>query len=348
MVPQLTCVTRTLRRLHRHGQHNLLHSQPYTGSTDFNAEGLPMTVLLKTDPTRAARWAAYFAEHAPDVDFRIWPNGGKLSDVRYFIGWQADRELIAAMPNLEVFFASGAGVDHLDFSTLPSHVPLVRMVEPGIVDSMAEYACMSILALHRDLLHYARAEPGTWQALLVRPASQRTVGVMGLGVLGLALLERLAPFGFERIGWNRSARELPGVKCYAGAAERDEFLARCDILVCLLPLTSGTRGMLGRDLFAALPRGAAILNVGRGAHLDQDALLDALAEGHLRAAVLDVTDPEPLPANHPLWRDPRVLITPHIAAMTQPETAAPVLLANLRRHMAGQPLHDVVDRQRGY
>lgn len=307
-----------------------------------------MTVLLKTDPGRAARWAAYFAEHAPEVDFRTWPDAGKLSDVRYFIGWQAERELLAAMPNLEVFFASGAGVDHLDFSAVPARVPLVRMVEPGIVESMVEYACLGVLALHRDLLHYVRAEAGRWQPEAVKPASHRTVGVMGLGVLGQAVLERLGHFGFRRLGWNRSPRSLPGVQCYAGTEGRQPFLARCDILVCLLPLTDETRGVLGRDLFAALPRGAALLNAGRGGHLDQEALLAALEDGQLRVAMLDVTDPEPLPASHPLWRHPRVLVTPHIAAMTQPETAAPVLLANLRRHLAGQPLHDVVDRQRGY
>lgn len=307
-----------------------------------------MTVLLKTDPGRAARWAAYFAAHAPDIEFRTWPQTGNLADIRYFIGWQAERELLAAMPKLEVFFASGAGVDHLDLGALPAHVPLVRMVEPGIVESMVEYACMSVLALHRDLLQYARAAAGAWQPLPVMPATLRTVGVMGLGVLGQALLQRLGQFGFQRMGWNRSPRELEGVECFSGEAARAAFLARCDILVCLLPLTDETRGVLNRQLFDALPRGAALLNAGRGGHLDQDALLAALESGQLRAAILDVTDPEPLPASHPLWRDPRVLVTPHIAAMTQPETAAPVLLANLRRHLAGQPLHDVVPRQRGY
>jgi len=306
------------------------------------------TVLLKTDPARAARWAAYFSAHAPDIDFRTWPDAGDLADVRYLVSWDAPAALLARMPRLEVFFASGAGVDHLDLDALPPHVPLVRMVEPGIVETMVEYATMSVLALHREFLHYARAEPGAWQPVPVRPASSRTVGVMGLGVLGQAVLDRLGTYGFRRRAWNRSARTLPGVACFAGQERLAEFAAGTDILVCLLPLTAETAGILGRDLLAALPRGAALLNVGRGGHLDQDALIGALVEGRIRAAILDVTDPEPLPPGHPLWRDPRVLITPHIASMTQPETAAPVLLANLRRHLAGQPLHDVVDRRRGY
>jgi glyoxylate/hydroxypyruvate reductase A len=337
-----------MRRLRASAQHILLLPWPYTVANNFTAGALLMTVLLKTDADRAARWAAYFAEHAPDIDFRAWPAAGDLADVRYFIGWQADHALLSAMPKLEVFFATGAGVDHLDFSAIPIHVPVVRMVEPGIVESMVEYSVMSVLALHRDLLAYARAEPGAWRTLPVRPASTRSVGIMGLGVLGQALLARLGEFGFQRRAWNRSARELAGVACFAGADELAAFAGGCDILVCLLPLTEETRGILGHELFAALPRGAALLNVGRGGHLDQTALLQALESGQLRAAVLDVTDPEPLPPEHPLWRDQRVLITPHIAAMTQPETAAPVLLANLRRHLAGEPLHDVVDRSRGY
>jgi glyoxylate/hydroxypyruvate reductase A len=371
MVPLLGLATLTIRRLRARKQHILLRLRVYTwllkpeaenrwqprcgchqphamGSNDFTAGAHQMTVLLKTDPDRAARWAAYFAAHAPDIEFRTWQDAGDLSTVRYFIGWQADRELLSAMPNLEVFFASGAGVDHLDFSALPAHVPLVRMVEPGIVETMVEYATMSVLTLHRNLIDYARAPQGAWQPIAVRPASTRTVGVMGLGVLGQAVLERLGAFGFRRRAWNRTARELPGVQCFAGAGELARFASGSDILACLLPLTAATQHILGRELFAALPHGAALLNVGRGGHLDQDALLEALAAGQIRNAILDVTDPEPLPPGHALWRDSRVLITPHIASMTQPETAAPVLLANLRRHMAGEALHDVVDRQRGY
>jgi glyoxylate/hydroxypyruvate reductase A len=138
------------------------------------------------------------------------------------------------------------------------------------------------------------------------------------------------------------------VETFAGEESRAAFLGGCDILICLLPLTSQTRNILGRSLFHSLPRGASVINVGRGGHLDQAALIEALDEGQLARAILDVTDPEPLPADSPLWRHPRVLITPHIASMTQPATAAPRLLENLRRHQRGEPLHDVVDRLRGY
>jgi glyoxylate/hydroxypyruvate reductase len=308
-----------------------------------------MSVLYRSDAPRAAAWAQYFAEAAPDLDFRIWPDAGNLDEVEYLIAWQAPGEFLASLPKLKVLFSSGAGIDHIDFSAIPPQVQVVRMVEPGIINGMIEYVTMSVLALHRDLFDYVRMQPsGAWDPIEVLPAAARSVGVMGLGVLGQAVLDRLGTFGFQRHGWNRSVKQIEGVRCYAGEGELTEFLGKCDFLICLVPLTDATRGILGQRLFAALPRGASVINVGRGAHLDQQALIDALDAGHLSRAILDVTDPEPLDPDHPLWRHPRVFITPHVASMTQPETAAPVLLENLRRHQRGGALADVIDRSKGY
>jgi glyoxylate/hydroxypyruvate reductase A len=307
------------------------------------------SVLYKSDVARGAAWARYFAEHAPDIAFHVWPDHGDLAQVEYLVAWQAPSELLAALPNLKVLFSSGAGVDHVDFGSIPAHVPIVRMVERGIIDGMIEYVTMAVLALHRDVFDYMAAQAvGVWKALEVPPASTRRVGVMGLGVLGQAVLARLATFGFTLSGWNRSPREIEGVACYAGADALAPFLAQCDVLVCLLPLTAETRGILGAEVFTALPRGASVINVGRGGHLDAEALLAALDSGQLSRAILDVTEPEPLPPEHAFWRHPRVFLTPHVASMTQPQTAAPVMLANLRRHQRGEPLQDVVDRDRGY
>ena len=308
-----------------------------------------MSVLYRSDAPRAAAWAQYFAEAAPDLDFRVWPDAGDLDEVEYLIAWQAPGDFLASLPNLKVLFSSGAGIDHIDFSAIPPQVQVVRMVEPGIINGMIEYVTMSVLALHRDLFDYVRMQPsGAWDPIEVLPASARSVGVMGLGVLGQAVLDRLGTFGFQRHGWNRSAKQIEGVRCHAGEGELAGFLGQCDFLICLVPLTDATRGILGQRLFAALPRGASVINVGRGAHLDQQALIAALDSGHLSRAILDVTDPEPLDPEHPLWRHPRVFITPHVASMTQPETAAPVLLENLRRHQRGEPLSDLIDRSRGY
>ena len=171
---------------------------------------------------------------------------------------------------------------------------------------------------------------------------------MGMGVLGRAVLERLATYGFRLRGWNRSLRHMESVESFAGAEQLQPFLEGCDVLICLLPLTPATKGILDRELLAVLPSGAALINVGRGPHLVDTDLIEALDSGRLSRAILDVTDPEPLAPEHPFWIHPRVFLTPHVASMTQPDTAAPILLENLRRHQRGEQLLDVVDRSRGY
>lgn len=308
-----------------------------------------MSILYRSDAPRAAAWAQYFAEHAPELQFRVWPDAGDLREVEYLIAWQVPADFVTRMPNLKVLFSSGAGIDHVDLSAVPAHVPLVRMVEPGIINGMVEYVSLAVLALHRDFFDYAAQKAArSWNPLEVPPASARTIGVMGLGSLGCAVLERLASFRFGLRGWNRSPRTLPGVETFAGDEQLRPFLSGCDVLVCLLPLTPATRGILDRQVFAALPQGAALVNVGRGPHLVDADLLAALDSGQLSRAILDVTEPEPLPADHPFWTHPRVFVTPHVASMTQPETAAPILLENIRRHRRGEPLAGVVDRRRGY
>jgi glyoxylate/hydroxypyruvate reductase A len=308
-----------------------------------------MSIVYRSDAPRAAAWARFFAEQAPDLEFRIWPDAGDLREVEYLIAWQVPADFISQMPNLKVLFSSGAGIDHVDLSAVPPHVPLVRMVEPGIINGMVEYVSLAVLALHRDFFEYVERQAArTWSALEVPPASARCVGVMGLGSLGCAVLERLAAYGFRLRGWNRSPRVIENVQTFAGGDQLKPFLAECDVLICLLPLTSATQGILNRELFAALPKGAALINVGRGPHLVDQDLLAALDSGHLSRAILDVTEPEPLPRDHPFWTHPRVFVTPHVASMTQPETAAPILLENVRRHQRGEPLVGVVDRARGY
>lgn len=308
-----------------------------------------MAILYRSDAPRAEAWARYFSVHAPELDFRVWPDAGSLHEIEYLIAWHPPPEFLAALPRLKVLFSSGAGIDHLDFSCVSAHVPIVRMVEPGIINGMVEYVSLFVLALHRDLFDYVAAKASrTWNPLEVPPASARTIGVMGMGVLGRAVLERLAAYGFRLRGWNRSVRSMEGVETFAGDDQLQPFLEGCDVLVCLLPLTPATKGILDRKLFSALPRGAALINVGRGAHVVDADLIEALDSGRLSRAILDVTDPEPLPPDHRFWTHGRVFVTPHVASMTQPGTAAPILLENLRRHQRGEPLRDVIDRSRGY
>lgn len=308
-----------------------------------------MAFLYKGD--NAAAWAQEFAARAPEIPFHLWPAAGEAADfdpaaVRFLAIWQPPADIPARFPKLEILFSVGAGVDQFDLAKLPPTLPLVRMVEPGLIDGMVEYVCFAVLGLHRDMPHYLSARE--WRPLPVKTAAQRRVGVLGLGELGRAVLTRLATFGFDCAGWSRSRHEQPGVRCHAGADELPAFLAGCDILVCLLPLTAATRGMLDAQLFAALPAGAALVNVGRGGHLVEKDLLQALDDGHLSAAILDVCEPEPLPAGHAFWRHPRIWLTPHIASATQPASAVEAVLENLRRHARGEALVGLVDRSKGY
>ncbi|HEX8754895.1 MAG TPA: glyoxylate/hydroxypyruvate reductase A [Steroidobacteraceae bacterium] len=308
-----------------------------------------MSILYRSDAVRGRIWAEIFAAEAPELPFHIWPDSGDTAAVEYLIAWQPPGELLRSLPSLQVLFSIGAGVDQIGLEQVPDKVSIVRMVEPGLVSGMVEFATMAVLALHRNVLDYQRSQrAGIWRQMEVIPAAERRVGVMGLGVLGQAVLRALAPFGFALRGWSRTPRQLPGVTGYSGSGGLNAFLAGCDILVCLLPLTDATRHMLDSRLFSRLPQGASLVNAGRGGHLDQSALLDALDSGRLSAAVLDVCDPEPLPAGHPFWQHPSILLTPHIAGVTQPETAARIVLENIRRHRRGEPLRHVVNRATGY
>ncbi|MFI8615429.1 2-hydroxyacid dehydrogenase [Acidovorax sp. NPDC077693] len=307
------------------------------------------TFVYKADPVRGQQWAEVFREHAPDIEFRIWPDIGAPANVRFLAAWEPPDRIGERFPQLEVLFSSGAGVDQFDLQALPAHLPVVRMVEPGIVQGMVEYVTRAVLDLHRDMPQYRRQQQqGVWRPLPVRPANQRRVGVLGLGSLGQAVLRQLQGLGFACAGWSRSRHTLAGVDCFAGPGGLSQCLAHLDILVCLLPLTDATRGLLNADLFRQMPRGASLVHAGRGPQLATDDLLAALDSGQLAEAVLDVTDPEPLPGAHALWRHPQVQVTPHIASMTQAHSAALATIDNVRRFQAGQPMTGRVDRSRGY
>ena len=287
-----------------------------------------MTFLYKADPQRGAEWARLFAEKAPELAFRVWPDVGAAEDVRYLAAWQPPGELMQTFPNLEIVFSVGAGIDQFDFSAIPEHIPVLRMIEPGIAAGMVEYVTLAVLAIHRDWGSYAQQQrERIWREHPLRPAQARRVGVLGLGVLGQAVLAQLRTLGFPCAGWSRSAHAIEGVACYSGNDGLAAFLAGTDILICLLPLTAATRGILDKTVFDRLPGGAALINVGRGGHLVQDDLLRALDDGRLSSAILDVCEPEPLPPDHPFWHHPRITLTPHIASITQPATAVDVAVS---------------------
>lgn len=309
-----------------------------------------MRLLHYGDEARGRAWADAIGRALPEVDVRCWPDiGDDPHEIRHIVAWTLPDEVLDALPNLQVLFSVGAGIDQLDLDRLPPDLRIVRMIEPGITRTMADYVSMAVLALHRDLPFFlAEQKAGRWTWRDALPASQRGVGVMGLGELGRAALGALAPHGFRLSGWSRSGGAIAGVRCFAGPDELEAFLAECDILVCLLPLTDGTRGILDRSTFARMPRGARLVNVARGGHLVQDDLLAALDSGQLSAAFLDVAEPEPLPPGHPFYSHPAIVLTPHVSGVTRRDTAVEVLIDNLRRALSGEPLIGEVDRGRGY
>ncbi|MFZ3202643.1 MAG: glyoxylate/hydroxypyruvate reductase A [Pseudomonas sp.] len=308
-----------------------------------------MALLYKADPVRGEQWQALFAEQAADIEWRAWPDIGDPRDIRYLAAWQAPDDLDTLLPNLQVLFALSAGVDQLDLGRLPTSLPVVRLLDPGITQGMCEYASFAVLSLHRDMLRYRQQQTEKrWQAHRLVPAAKRRIGVMGLGLQARQILASLQPYGFALSGWARSRHRIPGVDCFAGAEQLPAFLGQCDIVLCVLPLTERTEGILDRQLFQHLPKGAALVNMGRGGHLVEEDLLEALASGQLSAAVLDVLQQEPAAPDHPFWHHPQILLTPHIAAMTQPESAFAVLLENIRRHQRGEPMLGQIDREQGF
>lgn len=308
-----------------------------------------MALYYTAAPERGRIWKSMIADALPELEVRLSPAIGDPADIRFLAAWTLPPGLIEALPNLEVLFSLGAGVDQLDLSQVPKHVTIVRLIEPNLADGMAEYVAMAALALHRDLYAYAdRQRERLWQPLPQVPARNRRVGIAGLGEMGKAALAALKPFGFSLSGWSRSRRDLAGVTCFHGAEGLQAFAAQTDILVNLLPLTPETRGILGAELFAQMPRGAAIVSAGRGGHLDPQALIAALDSGRLSRAILDVTPVEPLPAGDPLWTHPRIVVTPHVAAATDIEGSGKAVIANLRRYLAGEPMIGIVQRDRGY
>jgi len=307
-----------------------------------------MTFLFNSDTARGQVFRDIFARELPDLPFSMDAASVDPDAVRYIITWTVPSDL-ARYRNLEVIFSIGASVDQFQAAKIPDHIRIVRMIEDGIILMMQEYVTLGVLALHRNLpVYIQQKKTELWQSLPPVQASDRRVGILGLGSLAQASFDRLKPFGFPLAGWSRSAREIDGVRCFSGPAGLTAMLAETDILICLLPLTDETRGFLNADLFRQLPKGAGLVQVGRGPQLDDRALLDALDSGHLSGAVIDVTDPQPLPPGHPLWRHEQIIITPYTASVTQPQTAALAVADNIKRLRAGLDPVGLVDRQRGY
>ncbi|HXC26775.1 MAG TPA: glyoxylate/hydroxypyruvate reductase A [Stellaceae bacterium] len=309
-----------------------------------------MAILFQSTPASVARWRPFLTKAWPGRDLRFWPEIGDKSTIDYALVWHPEPGLLASLPNLKLILSLGAGVDHiLRDSELPRGVPIVRLVDPYMTQAMSEYVVLQVLRLHRqDFAYRAQQAAGEWRELAQKNAAERTVGLLGFGQLGQDAAAKLTGLGFDVAGWSRSGRTVPGFRTYGGAAGLNALLRRSEILVSLLPMTPETEGVLDARLFARLPRGAGLVNAGRGRQLVEADLLAALDSGQISAAVLDVFREEPLPAAHPFWRDPRIIVTPHVAAETHPPTAGAIYAQAIEDFEAGRPVANVIDRDKGY
>ncbi|WP_439594672.1 2-hydroxyacid dehydrogenase [Falsiroseomonas sp.] len=311
------------------------------------------TILVKSGGEAAMpEWQRYFAEYAPGLAVRWWDDSSVApEDVDYVLAWDPEPGRLAALPNLRVIFGAGAGVDFITADpTLPKHVPLMRMGPAGATQRMGEFVCWAVLSLLKDArqvaLNQAQAK---WKFLDPDyTAPQAPVGIMGLGNMGSRAAAMLQGLGFPVRGWSRSRKALPGVQCFAGPEEFDAFLSETRLLVCLLPATSETRGILSAPLLAKLPKGAGLVNVGRGSHQNLDDIIAALESGQLSGAVLDVFETEPLPPDSPIWAHPRAIVTPHMASLPSRRERAHYVAQAIADLAAGRPLANLYDHARGY
>jgi glyoxylate/hydroxypyruvate reductase A len=307
-------------------------------------------ILFRSSSSFGQRWKAELERHIPDLDFRVYPEIGDPAEIAMALVWKPPHGVLATLPNLRLIVSLGAGVDHiLEDPTVPRHVPLMRLVDPHMVAAMSEYVLAQVLRLHRqDLTYLDQQRDVVWKELSQPNAHERRIGVLGLGQFGADAAIKLGALGFDVAGWSRSPKAIDGIATFHGDAGFAPFLARSEIVICLLPLTAATESILNAGTFALMPRGGMIINVGRGGHLAEEDLVPALDSGQIGAAVLDVFRTEPLPADHPFWRHPRIVLTPHVAAATNPPTAAVIVADNIKRLRAGQKLQHLVDPELQY
>jgi glyoxylate/hydroxypyruvate reductase len=301
--------------------------------------------------TDGVAWRKQLEAGLGSIDFRTIADGlGNTDEIEVALAWKPKPGLLATFKNMKMIVSLGMGVDHLlADDKLPEGVPITRIMDDGLVGQMSEYAIYWALRHHRDIDKYAASQRSkTWKPEDFVDTIHRRIGVMGLGTIGQDTAGKFAALGFPTAGWSRTAKTLVGIETFHGGDGFRKFLARTDILVDVLPLTRDTKGLLDAKAFAGLPKGAYFINMARGGHVVDADLLAALDSGHLSGATLDVFNTEPLPSDHPYWTHPKVHVTPHIAGATNPRTASPGVVENIKRLRAGQPLINQVDPKTGY
>ena len=309
-----------------------------------------MAIVIIRQDGKIDTWKRALMKNAPTLKIYSYLEDHPREQITMAIVWKHPEGSLQGYPNLACIASFGAGVDFLfEDPALPRNIPVTRVVDPVLASDMSEFVLARILGYLKHFNQYARDQANTiWNPMEYRRIADVEVGIMGVGALGKVLGEDLVKLGFRVRGWSASPRKVRSIQMFSGQHGLPAFLKQSDILVCLLPLTPATRGILNRSLFQMLPRGAFVINVARGGHLVDNDLLAVLQEGHLSGAALDVFHEEPLSEEHPFWTHPAICISPHIASVSHIDSVVPQLLENYNRLQKGQPLQNVVSGAKGY
>ncbi len=306
-----------------------------------------MRIVFHQDSGKAEPWIEGLRRALPEAQVEPWQPGAPRAD--YAVVWAPPQQLLDEQAGLKAVFNIGAGVDAILKLRVPGDTLLVRLDDAGMSVQMAEFVCHAVIRHFRELDAYERdMAQGRWGYRKPRARADHPVGIMGLGVLGARVAQAVAQFEFPVLGWSRSPKEIAGVRCFSGEQGLHDFLAGTRILVCLLPLTPDTEGILNKDTLGRLMPQGYLINVARGAHLVEEDLLALVEQGHLAGAALDVFRTEPLPPGHPFWNHPKITITPHTSARTLRDETIAQIAGKIRALGRGEPIAGVVDRNRGY
>ena len=311
-----------------------------------------MAVLVIAPNERPNIWASYLRELAPELDIRIWPDTGDPDKIIYAVAWNPPAGILASFTNLKIIFSLGAGVDHLfkdpDF---PIEVTVSRVIDPYLTAGMREYVLLHVLKYHKNQPELDKQQKKhIWNSRENErlQSDERNIGILGLGILGTECAKSLAALDFNVKGWSRSLKVIPDITCLTGLSGLNHLLNSSSILICLLPLTKDTEGILNFSLFSKLPKGAYLINAARGNHLIEKDLITCLDSGQLTHATLDVFRKEPLPKEHVFWDHDKITVTPHNASITDPRTVVYQILENIQRHLNAKPISNTVDIINGY
>jgi len=309
-----------------------------------------MSIVIFSKVIKAKPWIDALKGAAPDVEILTYDQVRDKEKVLFALAWDHPRGIFKEYPNLKCISSMGAGVDHImSDPDIPEQVEVVRIADPLLSQDLAEFALSVVMNHMRGLTHYQNLQhQKTWKKRMYKRISDVRAGVMGTGVIGDHVVKFLLSSGFSVTGWGKSPGKKEKYKRFHGIDQLDEFLSTPDILICLLPLTPETRGILNKRNLEKLPRGAFVINLGRGPHVVDQDLMEMIDKGHLSGAHLDVFAQEPLPPGHPFWSHPSIHITPHVASITTPKSVAPQIIENYRRALRDEELLNVVDRKKGY